>query len=52
MALAFKKLRPLFRERGQINAEVPTGLAPTTGAPVIIKIGDWTSTPNVTVSIK
>lgn len=36
----------------QINAQVPAGLAPTTGAPVIVKIGDWTSTPNVTVSIK
>jgi uncharacterized protein (TIGR03437 family) len=36
----------------QINAKVPAGLAPTTGAPVIVKIGDWTSTPNVTVSIK
>ncbi|MEO8369274.1 MAG: BACON domain-containing carbohydrate-binding protein, partial [Candidatus Solibacter sp.] len=36
----------------QINAEIPTGLVPTTGAPVIVKIGDWSSTPNVTVSIK
>jgi uncharacterized protein (TIGR03437 family) len=36
----------------QINAKVPSGLAPTTGAPVVVKIGDWTSTPNVTVSIK
>ena len=36
----------------QINAQVPTGLPPTTGAPVIVKIGGWTSTPNVTVAIK
>ncbi len=36
----------------QINAQVPTGLTPTTGAPVIVKIGNWSSTPNVTVSIK
>ncbi|MEO8596335.1 MAG: BACON domain-containing carbohydrate-binding protein [Candidatus Solibacter sp.] len=36
----------------QINAEVPAGLAPTVGAPVIVKIGDWSSTANVTVSVK
>jgi len=36
----------------QINAEVPAGLAPTSGAAVIVKIGDWSSTPNVTVSLK
>jgi uncharacterized protein (TIGR03437 family) len=36
----------------QINAEVPAGLAPTSGAPVIVKIGEWSSTPNVTVSLK
>ena len=36
----------------QINAEVPAGLVPSTAAPVIVKIGDWTSTPNVTVAIK
>src|SRR5207245_10367024 len=31
MATAFKRLRPLFRERGQINAEVTGRLAETLG---------------------
>ena len=36
----------------QINAEIPAGLAPAIAAPVVVKIGDWNSTPNVTVSVK
>jgi ABC-type multidrug transport system fused ATPase/permease subunit len=37
MALAFAKLRPLFRERGQINAEVTGRLAETLGGIRIVK---------------
>jgi subfamily B ATP-binding cassette protein MsbA len=37
MATAFKKLRPLFRERGQINAEVTGRLAETLGGVRIVK---------------
>jgi subfamily B ATP-binding cassette protein MsbA len=37
MALAFKRLRPLFRERGQINAEVTGRLAETLGGIRIVK---------------
>jgi len=37
MAVAFKRLRPLFRERGQINAEVTGRLAETLGGVRIVK---------------
>src|SRR5689334_18543139 len=37
MATAFKKLRPLFRERGQINAEVTGRLTETLGGVRIVK---------------
>ena len=37
IALAFKRLRPLFRERGQINAEVTGRLAETLGGVRIVK---------------
>src|SRR3954447_4452789 len=37
MASAFKKLRPLFRERGQINAEVTGRLAESLGGVRIVK---------------
>src|SRR6059058_3067095 len=37
MATAFKRLRPLFRERGQINAEVTGRLAETLGGIRIVK---------------
>ncbi len=37
MALAFKKLRPLFRERGKINAEVTGRLTETLGGIRIVK---------------
>ncbi len=37
MATAFKKLRPLFRERGQINAEVTGRLSESLGGVRIVK---------------
>jgi subfamily B ATP-binding cassette protein MsbA len=37
IAVAFKRLRPLFRERGQINAEVTGRLAETLGGVRIVK---------------
>jgi subfamily B ATP-binding cassette protein MsbA len=37
MALAFRRLRPLFRERGQINAEVTGRLAESLGGIRIVK---------------
>src|SRR2546430_7147105 len=37
MATAFKRLRPLFRERGQINAEVTGRLAESIGGVRIVK---------------
>jgi len=37
MAVAFKRLRPLFRERGQINAEVTGRLAETLSGVRIVK---------------
>ena len=37
MAMAFKKLRPLFRERGKINAEVTGRLAESLGGIRIVK---------------
>ena len=37
MALAFSKLRPIFRERGKINAEVTGRLAETLGGIRIVK---------------
>ncbi len=37
MAIAFKRLRPLFRERGQINAEVSGRLAEGLGGVRIVK---------------
>ena len=37
MALAFKKLRPLFRERGEINAEVTGRLTESLGGIRIVK---------------
>src|SRR6266853_2698769 len=37
MATAFKKLRPLFRERGQINAEVTGRLGESLGGSRIVK---------------
>ncbi|HUQ30893.1 MAG TPA: ABC transporter ATP-binding protein [Pyrinomonadaceae bacterium] len=37
MALAFKRLRPLFRERGQINAEVTGRLGESLGGIRIVK---------------
>src|ERR1019366_8762034 len=36
----------------QINVEVPAGLSPALALPVIVKIGDFTSTGSVTVSVK
>jgi ABC-type multidrug transport system fused ATPase/permease subunit len=38
MAIAFKKLRPIFRERGAINAEVTGRLAETVGGIRIVKV--------------
>jgi ABC-type multidrug transport system fused ATPase/permease subunit len=38
MAIAFKRLRPLFRERGAINAEVTGRLAETMGGIRIVKV--------------
>ena len=38
MAVAFKRLRPLFRERGKINAEVTGRLGETLGGIRIVKI--------------
>jgi subfamily B ATP-binding cassette protein MsbA len=37
MAIAFRRLRPLFRERGQINAEVTGRLAESLGGVRIVK---------------
>ena len=37
MALAFKKLGPIFRERGQINAEVTGRLTESLGGIRIVK---------------
>ena len=37
MAIAFKRLRPLFRERGKINAEVTGRLNETLGGIRIVK---------------
>ena len=37
MALAFTRLRPLFRERGKINAEVTGRLTETLGGIRIVK---------------
>ena len=37
MAMAFKKLRPLFRERGKINAEVTGRLTESLGGIRIVK---------------
>jgi len=37
MALAFKKLRPLFRERGKINAEITGRLTQTLGGVRVVK---------------
>jgi uncharacterized protein (TIGR03437 family) len=36
----------------QINVEVPAGLSPALALPVIVKIGDFTSTGSVTVAVK
>jgi uncharacterized protein (TIGR03437 family) len=36
----------------QINVEVPAGLTPAIALPVIVKIGDFTSTGSVTVAVK
>jgi uncharacterized protein (TIGR03437 family) len=36
----------------QINVEVPAGLSPALALPVIVKIGDFSSTGSVTVSVK
>jgi uncharacterized protein (TIGR03437 family) len=36
----------------QINVEVPAGLSPALALPVIVKIGDFTSTGSVTVTVK
>ena len=38
MAIAFKRLRPIFRERGQINAEVTGRLAETVGGIRVVKV--------------
>ncbi len=38
MAIAFKRLRPIFRERGAINAEVTGRLAETVGGIRIVKV--------------
>src|SRR5687767_9013684 len=38
MAVAFKRLRPIFRERGAINAEVTGRLAETIGGIRIVKV--------------
>jgi subfamily B ATP-binding cassette protein MsbA len=38
MAIAFKRLRPLFRERGAINADVTGRLAETVGGIRIVKV--------------
>jgi subfamily B ATP-binding cassette protein MsbA len=38
MAMAFQRLRPLFRERGQINAEVTGRLAETIGGVRLVKV--------------
>ena len=37
MACAFKRLRPLFRERGKINAEVTGRLGETLGGIRVVK---------------
>jgi uncharacterized protein (TIGR03437 family) len=36
----------------QINAEIPAGVTPSTGVPVVIKIGEYTSSPGVTISVR
>src|ERR1019366_6904537 len=36
----------------QINVAVPVGLSPALALPVIVKIGDFTSTGSVTVAVK
>ena len=36
----------------QINVQVPAGLAPSLALPVVVKIGDFTSTSGVTVAVK
>ena len=36
----------------QINVEVPAGLSPAIALPVIVKIGDFSSTGSVTVAVK
>src|SRR5436853_222813 len=38
MAIAFTRLRPLFRERGKINADVTGRLAETIGGIRIVKV--------------
>src|SRR5258708_33936392 len=48
MATAFKRLRPLFRERGQINAEVTGRLAESLGGVRIVK-ANTAETPEETV---
>jgi trimeric autotransporter adhesin len=36
----------------QINAEVPAGVTPGPSVPVVVRVGDFTSTPGVTMSVK
>jgi uncharacterized protein (TIGR03437 family) len=36
----------------QINAQVPTGVTPSSAVPISVKIGSWTSQPGVTVAVK
>ena len=46
MAFAFTKLRPIFRERGKINAEVTGRLAETLGGIRVVKPTAWKSVNN------
>jgi len=36
----------------QINAEIPAGVTPSAGVPIVIKIGNYTSSPGVTISVR
>jgi uncharacterized protein (TIGR03437 family) len=36
----------------QINAEIPAGVTPSNGVPIVIKIGNYPSAPGVTISVR
>jgi uncharacterized protein (TIGR03437 family) len=36
----------------QINAEIPAGLTPNAGTPIVVHIGTYNSSPGVTISVR